>query len=157
MAWTQGLCGCCHLGVSGRNHAGLRVDPISTDRVRTQTPQRSRSHDDAAKEGLGPGPTDTLMLDSGPPEYGFPGGAGGKEAVCQSLVAWMVTNPPAMQEAWVQSLGREDPLEEEMATHSSTLPWRIPMDRGAWRAPVRVIAKSRTRLKRLREYIRTPE
>ena len=97
------------------------------------------------------------MLDSGPPEYGFPGGAGGKEAVCQSLVAWMVTNPPAMQEAWVQSLGREDPLEEEMATHSSTLPWRIPMDRGAWRAPVRVIAKSRTRLKRLREYIRTPE
>ena len=37
-----------------------------------------------------------------------------------------------MQETWVQSLGREDALEEGMATHSSTLAWRIPMDRGAW-------------------------
>ena len=35
-------------------------------------------------------------------------------------------NPPAMQETWVLSLGREDPLEEEMATHSSVLAWRIP-------------------------------
>ena len=34
----------------------------------------------------------------------------------------------------VQSLGWEDPLEEDMATHSSILAWRIPMDRGAWRA-----------------------
>ena len=33
---------------------------------------------------------------------------------------------PAMQETWVQSLGPEDPLEKEMATHSSTLAWRIP-------------------------------
>ena len=33
---------------------------------------------------------------------------------------------PAMWEAWVRSLGREDPLEKEMATHSSTLAWRIP-------------------------------
>ena len=33
---------------------------------------------------------------------------------------------PAMQEARVQSLGQEDPLEKEMATHSSTLPWKIP-------------------------------
>ena len=38
-----------------------------------------------------------------------------------SLVAQMVKNPPAMQETWVQSLGQEDPLEKEMATHSSTL------------------------------------
>ena len=38
----------------------------------------------------------------------------------------MVKNPPAMQEAQVQSLGREDPLEKEMATHSSILAWRIP-------------------------------
>ena len=37
-----------------------------------------------------------------------------------------VKNLPAMQETWVQSLGREDPLEEEMATHSSTLAYRIP-------------------------------
>ena len=35
------------------------------------------------------------------------------------------------KEMWVQSLGWEDPLEEEMATHSSTFAWRIPMDRGA--------------------------
>ena len=37
----------------------------------------------------------------------------------------MVKNPPAMQETWVQSLGREDPLEEGTATHSSVLVWRI--------------------------------
>ena len=41
-------------------------------------------------------------------------------------VAQMVKNLPAMQEIWVQSLGREDPLEKEMATHSSMLAWRIP-------------------------------
>ena len=38
----------------------------------------------------------------------------------------MVKNLPAMQETWVQSLGQEDPLEEEMASHSSILAWRIP-------------------------------
>ena len=38
----------------------------------------------------------------------------------------MVENPPAMQEMQVQSLGREDPLEEEMVTHSSILAWRMP-------------------------------
>ena len=38
----------------------------------------------------------------------------------------MVKNLPAMQETWVQSLGWEDPLEKEMATHSSILAWRIP-------------------------------
>ena len=38
----------------------------------------------------------------------------------------MVKNPTAKQETWVQSLGREDPLEKEMATHSSILAWRIP-------------------------------
>ena len=37
----------------------------------------------------------------------------------------MVKNLPAMQEMWVQSLGREDPLEMEMATHSSILAWEI--------------------------------
>ena len=49
------------------------------------------------------------------------------------LVTQMVKNLPAVQETWVSSLGWEDPLEEEMATHSSLLAWRIPMDRGAWR------------------------
>ena len=44
----------------------------------------------------------------------------------------VVKNPPAVQETWVRTLGGEDPLEEGMATHSSILAWRIPMDRGAW-------------------------
>ena len=44
---------------------------------------------------------------------GFPDGA-------------VVKNPPAMQEMGVQSLDQDDPLEEEMATHSSVLAWRIP-------------------------------
>ena len=44
---------------------------------------------------------------------GFPGGL-------------VVKNVRMMQETWVQSLGREDPLEEEMATHSSILAWKIP-------------------------------
>jgi len=42
-----------------------------------------------------------------------------------SLVAQSVKNLPAMQETWVQSLGQEDPLEKEMATHSSVLAWKI--------------------------------
>ena len=50
-------------------------------------------------------------------------------------------NLPAMQETWVRSLGGEDPLEKEMATHSSLLAWKIPMDRGAWRAIVHGVAK----------------
>ena len=43
-----------------------------------------------------------------------------------SLVAQTVKNPSAMQETWVRSLDWEDPLEKEMATHSSILAWRIP-------------------------------
>ena len=43
-----------------------------------------------------------------------------------SLLAQMVKNLPAMQETWVRSLGREDPLQKEMATHSSIVAWRIP-------------------------------
>ena len=42
------------------------------------------------------------------------------------LVAQMVKHLPAMQETWVRSLGWEDPLEKAMATHSSTLAWKIP-------------------------------
>ena len=42
-----------------------------------------------------------------------------------SLVAHMVKNLPAMQETWVQFLDQEDPLEKEMATHSSILAWKI--------------------------------
>ena len=78
---------------------------------------------------------------------GFPGGSAGKESACSagdpgsspgegtgyplqcswaSLVAQMTKNLPAMWEAWVGSLGWEDPLEEGMATHSSIQAWRIP-------------------------------
>ena len=41
------------------------------------------------------------------------------------MARW-VKNPPLMQEMWVQPLGQEDPLEKEMATHSSILAWEIP-------------------------------
>ena len=43
-----------------------------------------------------------------------------------SLVAQRLKRLPAMRETWVRSLGQEDPLEKEMATHSSILAWRIP-------------------------------
>ena len=61
-----------------------------------------------------------------------------------SLVAQVVKKLPAMQETWIQSLGWEDPLEEGMATHSSILAWRIPMDRGAWKAIPHRVTKSQT-------------
>ena len=51
-----------------------------------------------------------------------------------------------MWKTWVWSLGWEDPLEEGMATHSSVLAWRIPMERGTWQATVCGAAKSRTQL-----------
>ena len=50
---------------------------------------------------------------------GFPDDSDGKESACH------------MGDPEVQSLGQEDPLEEDMATYSSILAWRIPMDRGA--------------------------
>ena len=67
----------------------------------------------------------------------FPGGSG-------------VRNLPAvqeLQETCIQSLGGKDPLEEGMATHSSILAWKLPMDRGAWQATVHRVAKKRTQLK----------
>ena len=54
-----------------------------------------------------------------------------------------------MQETYelqVRSLGREDPLEEDMATHSNILAWRIPMDRSAWWATVHGVTNSQTGL-----------
>ena len=49
-----------------------------------------------------------------------------------------------MQETLVQSLGKEDPLEEGMATHSRILAWRIPMDKEAWWAKVHGVTKRQT-------------
>ena len=70
---------------------------------------------------------------------GFPGGS-------------VVKNSPAVpepQEMRVRSLGREDPLEEGMATHSSILAWRNLMDGEAWWAIVHGVAKSQTQLEQL--------
>ena len=48
-------------------------------------------------------------------------------------VAQMVKHLPTMQETWVRSLGQEDPLEKEMATHASILVWKIPwMEKPGW-------------------------
>ena len=49
-----------------------------------------------------------------------------RSGIAGFLVAQMVKCLPAMRETWVRSLGQEDPLEKEMATHSSTLAWKIP-------------------------------
>ena len=63
-----------------------------------------------------------------------------------SLVAQIVKILPAVWETWVRSLGREDPLENEMATHCSILAWKISWIEGLGRATVHGVAKSRTRL-----------
>ena len=84
----------------------------------------------------------TQVLDS----LGFPAGASGKEPTCQCR---------RHEELRVQSLGQEDPLEKEMATHSSILAWRMnPMDRGAWRAMVLRVTKSWTQLTDLARVLR---
>ena len=62
-----------------------------------------------------------------------------------SQVVLVVKNPPASAgdiKTWVQSLGQEGTLEEDMATHSSILAWRIPVDREAWWATVHGVTKS---------------
>ena len=61
-----------------------------------------------------------------------------------SLVAQRVKRLPAMQETQVRSLGWEDPLEKEMATHSSTLAWRIPWREEPGRLQSTGVAKSQT-------------
>ena len=115
----------------------------------------------------------TVTLRPSVSSLAFPGSSAGKESACNagdpscitgsgkspreivvytlrycwaSLVAQSVKNPPAMRETWLRSLGWEDPLEEGMATRSSILTWRIPMDRGAWRTTVHGVAKSQTPL-----------
>ena len=63
-----------------------------------------------------------------------------------SLVAQSVKNLPATEETQVQFLGQEDPNEKEMATYSSILAWRIPLDRGTWQATVHGVATVRHNL-----------
>ena len=57
-------------------------------------------------------------------------------------MAQLVKNLHAIWDTWAQSLSWENPLEEGMATHSSIVAWRIPMDRGAWRATIHGVAES---------------
>ena len=57
-------------------------------------------------------------------------------------MAQAVKKLPVVRETEVQSRGWEDPLEEGMATHSSILAWRIPLDRGAWWAIVHGVTES---------------
>ena len=105
---------------------------------------------------------------------GFPGSSAGKESACNagdpgwipgsgrspgegigyplqyswtSLVSQTVKSLAAMWETLVRSLVWEDPLEKGMATHSSILAWRIPMDREAWQATVHGVANSWTQLR----------
>ena len=59
-----------------------------------------------------------------------------------SLVAQSVKSLPAVQETWVRPLGGEDPLEKEMATHSSILAWKIPRPEEPGGATVHGVAKS---------------
>ena len=61
-------------------------------------------------------------------------------------MAQQVKNPPAMQEAQIHSLGRKDPLEKGMVTHSSTLAWRIPWTEELGGLKSMGVAKSRTQL-----------
>ena len=58
----------------------------------------------------------------------------------------MVKHLPTMQETQVQSLGWEDPLEKERATHSSTLAWKIPLTEERGRLQSTGVSKSQTRL-----------
>ena len=67
-------------------------------------------------------------------------------------MARSVKNLPAMQETHVPSLGQNDPLEEEMAAHSSILAWRIPWTEEPGRLQSMGVAKSRTSTKRLKHH-----
>ena len=65
------------------------------------------------------------------------------------MVTILDKNPPAMKEMWVQSIGWEDPLEKEMATHFSILVWKTPWMRSLgvlclWNCTVQGVTKSRT-------------
>ena len=57
----------------------------------------------------------------------------------------------------VRSLGQEDPLEKEMATHSSILAWRIPQDRGGWWSTVHRVIKESDMTRNLNVYLQIPD
>ena len=98
-----------------------RVAPLVKNPPAMQDPGMMQVWDDLWRSDKPPTP---VVL-------GFPGGSDGKESACST-------------KTWVLSLGWEDPLEKDMATHSSILACRIPMDRGAWQATVYGVTKSQT-------------
>ena len=72
---------------------------------------------------------------------------GTDEPICRTVIemlAQIVKNLPTTWETWVRSLGWEDLLGKGMATHSSILTWRIPIDREAWGATVHRVTNSQT-------------
>ena len=69
----------------------------------------------------------------------------------------MVKNLPAMWKTWVRSLDWKNPLEEGKATHSTSLAWRIPMNRGAWQPTVHGVTKSWTQLSDFHSIVQTQE
>ena len=62
-------------------------------------------------------------------------------------------DPPAVQETRVPSLGREDPLEKELATHSSILAWENSMDKGALQATVQLVTQELDSTERLSAHV----
>ena len=109
---------------SPNDGASLVDQLVKNPSAMQETPVRFLSQEDSPGEGIGY-----------PFQYSW-----------ASLVALMVKNLPARWETWIQSLVWEDPLEEGLATHSSIVAWRIPMDRGTWQTIVHGVAKSQKQL-----------
>ena len=158
-----GLCSCCSLclgsSVLFTRLLSLWQTPTYQGLAQTSPPLGGYSRSSACGETLSSGsqeyqsPLATLLVKhwAGALEYIFAGWKDKWQSEQQhphilsgaSLVAQLEKNPPAMQEAWVWSLGQEDPLEKDTATHSGILVWRIHVDRGAWQATVHGVTRVR--------------
>ena len=99
------------------NHISLFVHTYSIPSTEfgTGNPRKVRIRSSSLRAPVRPDRITKFGVTHGPALV-FPGGASGKEHACQGR----------RPETWVRSLGRDDPLEEGVATHSSTLAWRIP-------------------------------
>ena len=142
----------------GQSNQSTVVSSIEETEVRTQEDQGSSNLEDTAREESATQRRSSENHHEGPfccffffftkcrMNMGFSGSSAGKESTCNvgDLGSIPGFGRSPCRRAWVLSLGWEDPLEEGMATHSSILAWRIPMDRAAWRAPGHEVTKSRT-------------
>ena len=99
----------------------------------TRHTKRQKTQFEETKEAQEPNTAGMLELSDQEFKTGFPGGSDSKESTCNAGDLGSIPES-------------KDPLEEEMATHSSILAWRIPMVRGAWRAIVHGVTKSQTQL-----------